>query len=168
MPDLKAVYRAGTLEAAAARLDEFEARWGERYPVVAPAWPRAWEHVVPMFAFPLAIRKMIYTTNALESLHRSLCKIIKTRESFPSDEAAARHHLQALRRVLGVAGGLVATRCKLLLSRYEVQLGNSGIPGVRASCPQWAEDPFSTRARCRAPRRQAIPERPKSQTELYT
>ena len=77
-------------EAAAARLDEFEARWGQRYPAVVPAWRRAWEHVVPMFAFPPAIRKMIYTTNALESLHRSLRKIIKTRGSFPSDEAAAR------------------------------------------------------------------------------
>ena len=49
----------------AARLDEFEARWGKRYPAVVPAWWRAWDHVVPMFAFPPAIRKMIYTTNAL-------------------------------------------------------------------------------------------------------
>lgn len=55
MPDLKAVYRAETLEAAAARLDEFEARWGERYPAVVPVWRRAWEHVVSMFAFPPAI-----------------------------------------------------------------------------------------------------------------
>ncbi len=87
MPDLKAVYRAESAEGAAARLDEFEARWGHRYPAVVPAWRRAWEHVVPMFAFPPAIRKMIYTTNALESLHRSLRKIIKTRGSFPGDEA---------------------------------------------------------------------------------
>ena len=84
MPDLKAVYRAESAEAAAARLDEFEARWGQRYPAVVPAWRRAWEHVVPMFAFPPAIRKMIYTTNALESLNRSLRKIIKTRGSFPA------------------------------------------------------------------------------------
>jgi len=97
MPDLKAVYRAETAEAAAARLDEFEARWGERYPAVVPAWRRAWEHVVPMFAFPPAIRKMIYSTNALESLHRSLRKIIKTRGSFPSDEAAAKLLFLAIR-----------------------------------------------------------------------
>ena len=64
MPDLKAVYRPETAEAAAARLDEFEARWGQRYPAVVPAWRRAWEHVVPMFAFPPAIRKIIYTTRA--------------------------------------------------------------------------------------------------------
>jgi putative transposase len=88
MPDIKAIYRAETGEAAAAKLDAFEARWGARYPAIAPCWRRAWEHVVPMFAFPPAIRKMIYTTNALESLHRSLRKIIKTRGSFPSDEAA--------------------------------------------------------------------------------
>ncbi len=80
---LRAIYRAETAEAAAAKLDEFEAGWGERYPAIVPAWRRAWEHVVPMFAFPPAIRKMIYTTNALESLHRSLRKIIKTRGSFP-------------------------------------------------------------------------------------
>ena len=97
MPDLRAIYRAETAEAAAARLDEFEACWGERYPAVAPAWRRAWEHVVPMFAFPPAIRKMIYTTNALESLHRSLRKIIKTRGSFPSDEAATKLLFLALR-----------------------------------------------------------------------
>ena len=97
MPDLKAVYRAETAEAAAARLDEFEARWGQCYPAVVPAWRRAWEHVVPMFAFPPAIRKMIYTTNALESLHRSLRKIIKTRGSFPSDEAAAKLLFLAIR-----------------------------------------------------------------------
>ena len=97
MPDLRAIYRAETAEAAAVRLDEFEAAWGERYPAIAPAWRRAWEHVVPMFAFPPPIRKMIYTTNALESLHRSLRKIIKTRGSFPSDEAASKLLYLALR-----------------------------------------------------------------------
>ena len=97
MPDLKAVYRAETAEAAATRLDEFEAAWGSHYPAIAPAWRRAWEHVVPMFAFPPQIRKMIYTTNALESLHRSLRKIIKTRGSFPSDEAATKLLFLAIR-----------------------------------------------------------------------
>ena len=66
-------------------------------PLVGPLWRRAWEHVVPMFAFPPAIRKMIYTTNALESLHRSLRKIIKTRGSFPNDEAAAKLLFLAIR-----------------------------------------------------------------------
>ena len=97
MPDLRAIYRAETAEAAAARLDEFEAGWGGRYPAIVPAWRRAWEHVVPMFAFPPAIRKMIYTTNALESLHRSLRKINKTRGSIPSDEAATKLLFLAIR-----------------------------------------------------------------------
>lgn len=90
MPDLKAIYRAETAEAALVRLGEFEALWGPRYPAIGQAWRRAWEHVVPLFAFPPAIRKMIYTTNAVESLHRSLRKIIKTRGSFPTDEAATK------------------------------------------------------------------------------
>ena len=97
MPDLKAIYRAETAEAAAVRLDEFEAAWGSFYPAIAPAWRRTWEHVVPMFAFPPAIRKLMYTTNALESLHRSLRKIIKTRGSFPSDEAATKLLFLAIR-----------------------------------------------------------------------
>ena len=97
MPGLKAIYRAESAAAAEGQLDAFEAEWGSRYPAVAPAWRRAWEHVVPMFAFPPAIRKMIYTTNTLESLHRSLRKIIKTRGSFPSDEAAAKLLYLAIR-----------------------------------------------------------------------
>jgi putative transposase len=97
MPDLKAIYRAETAEAAAAELDNFEAEWGKRYPAIGQAWRRAWQHVVPLFAFPPAIRKMIYTTNAVESLNRSLRKIIKTRGSFPSDEAALKLLFLAIR-----------------------------------------------------------------------
>jgi putative transposase len=97
MPDLKAIYRAETAEAAAAELDAFEAEWGKRYPAIGQAWRRAWQHVVPLFAFPPAIRKMIYTTNAVESLNRSLRKIIKTRGSFPTDEAALKLLFLAIR-----------------------------------------------------------------------
>ena len=88
IPDLKAIYRAETAEMAGAELEVFEVQWGKRYPAIGQAWRRAWEYVVPLFAFPPAIRKVIYTTNAVESLHRSLRKIIKTRGSFPTDEAA--------------------------------------------------------------------------------
>src|SRR5499427_6036686 len=97
MPDLKAIYRAETAETAAAELEAFEARWGKRYPAIGQAWRRAWEYVVPLFAFPPAIRKVIYTTNAVESLHRSLRKIIKTRGSFPTDEAALKLLFLAIR-----------------------------------------------------------------------
>ncbi len=62
---------------AAAELDEFEAEWGKRYPAIGQAWRRAWENVMPLFAFAPGIRKMIYTTNAVEGLNRSLRKIIK-------------------------------------------------------------------------------------------
>lgn len=88
IPDLKAIYRAESAEAALDRLADFEAIWGQRYPTVGQAWRRAWEHVTPLFAFPPEVRRMIYTTNAVESLNRSLRKIIKTRGSFPNDDAA--------------------------------------------------------------------------------
>ena len=65
MPDLKAIDRAETAAAAAVELDRFEVEWGKRYPAIGQAWRRAWEHAVPLFAFPPAIRKMIYTTNAV-------------------------------------------------------------------------------------------------------
>jgi putative transposase len=87
-PDLKAIYRAESEAMAQQRLEEFEAKWGARYPAIGQSWRRAWQHVVPFFAFPPAIRKMIYTTNAVEAVNRSLRKIIKTRGSFPTDEAA--------------------------------------------------------------------------------
>jgi transposase-like protein len=79
------------------QLEAFEAKWGKRYPTIGAAWRRAWEQVVPLFAFAPALRRMIYTTNAVESLHRSLRKIIKTRGSFPNDEAALKLLFLALR-----------------------------------------------------------------------
>jgi putative transposase len=88
MPSIRAIYQAENADSALARLEEFEAEWGKRYPAIGQAWRRSWEHVIPFFAFAPAIRKMIYTTNAVEALNRSLRKIIKTRGSFPTDEAA--------------------------------------------------------------------------------
>ena len=77
-PDLKAIYRAENEEVALRRLEAFEAKWGSRYPAIGQSWRRAWGQVTPLFAFPPAVRKMIYTTNAVEAVHRSLRKIIKT------------------------------------------------------------------------------------------
>src|SRR6266446_5856040 len=88
LPAIKAIYRAENADMALVRLEEFEDEWGKRYPAIGQAWRRAWEHVVPFFAFAPGVRKMIYTTNAVEALHRSLRKIIKTRGSFPNDDAA--------------------------------------------------------------------------------
>ena len=101
LPALRAIYRAETAEVAELRLADFEAEWGKKYPAIAPAWRRAWNEVIPFFAYPPQIRKMIYTTNAIESLHRGLRKIIKTRGAFPSDEAAIKLLYLALRN-LGV------------------------------------------------------------------
>ena len=88
---LKAVYRAGDAEAGLAALAEFEAGpWGEKYPAIAQSWRRNWDHVIPFFAFPEAVRRMIYTTNAIESLNAKIRRAVRTRGHFPSDDAAAK------------------------------------------------------------------------------
>jgi len=95
--DLRPIYTAQTAEEAAARLDEFAAKWDATHPTISQVWRRNWERITPFFAFPNEIRKVIYTTNAVESLHMSLRKIIKTRGSFPNEEAAIRLLYLALR-----------------------------------------------------------------------
>ena len=97
LPSIKAIYHAENADVALLRLEDFEAEWGKRYPAIGAAWRRAWEHVIPFFAFAPEIRKMIYTTNAVEALNRSLRKIIKTRGSFPNDEAAMKLLYLAIR-----------------------------------------------------------------------
>ncbi len=97
---LKTIYAAPTEEAALAALGAFEASpLGQRFPTVSPAWRRAWTQVIPFFAFPPSIRRLLYTTNALENLHRQLRKIIKTRGHFPTDEAATKLLWLALRKI---------------------------------------------------------------------
>ncbi len=109
--DLKRIYQAATADRAAIELDTFEEIWAGKYPSIAPAWRRAWQEVIPFFAFDPAIRKIIYTTNAIESLNRfggktihrivffstSLRKPIKTRGSFPTEEAATKLIYLAIR-----------------------------------------------------------------------
>ena len=86
--DLRPIYTAPTVEAAEQRLDDFAAKWDATYPTISQAWRRNWDHLKPFFAYPADIRKVIYTTNAVESLNMSLRKVIKTRGSFPTEEAA--------------------------------------------------------------------------------
>lgn len=81
--DLKPVYRVVTVDEAERQLGEFAAKW-PKYPAIARLWREQWERVIPFSAFPEEVRKVVYTTNAVESLHKSLRKIIKTRGSFPS------------------------------------------------------------------------------------
>jgi putative transposase len=97
---LRPIYAAVSAEAAEAALDAFEAgEWGRKFPTVVSAWRRAWERVIPFFAFPPAIRRVIYTTNAIESVNARLRKIIKTRGHFPTDEAASKLIWLALRNI---------------------------------------------------------------------
>jgi len=98
---LRPIYTAVSEEAALAALQAFAAGpWGAKYPSIAQSWQRAWEHVTPFFAFPPEIRRVIYTTNAIESLNMQMRKIIKTRGHFPTDEAAIKLLWLALRNVL--------------------------------------------------------------------
>jgi len=97
--DLKAIYRAVTERQAAQELDEFIGKWGGRYQAIGKLWKENWDRVTPFFDFPAEVRKMIYTTNAVESLHMTMRKIIKTRGSFPSEEAALKLLYLALRNV---------------------------------------------------------------------
>jgi putative transposase len=98
--DLRAIYRALTVEQAEQQLGHFAERWDERYPTISALWRRHWSQVIPFFAFPAEIRKIIYTTNAVESLNMSLRKAIKTRGAFPSEEAALKVIYLALRNVI--------------------------------------------------------------------
>jgi putative transposase len=96
---LKPIYKAPTADEAERQLGEFEAEW-PKYPAIARLWREQWERVVPFFAFPEEVRKIVYTTNAVESLHMSLRKIIKTRGSFPTEEAAFKLLYLALEKVV--------------------------------------------------------------------
>ena len=97
---IKPIYTATNAEAAEAELNAFEAGpWGQKFPTVVGAWRRAWDRVIPFFAFPPEVRRVIYTTNAIESVNARLRKIIKTRGHFPSDDAATKLIWLALRNI---------------------------------------------------------------------
>jgi putative transposase len=95
--DLRPIYTAPTREVAEQKREEFAAKWDRTHPTIAQIWKRNWERITPFFAFPDDIRKVIYTTNAIESLNMCMRKIIKTRGSFPNEEAALRLLFMALR-----------------------------------------------------------------------
>lgn len=96
--DLKPIYKASTADEAEQQLNEFEKKW-PKYPAIVRLWRDQWAQVIPFFAFPEEVRKVVYTTNAVESLHMSLRKIIKTRGSFPTEEAAIKLLYLALTKV---------------------------------------------------------------------
>lgn len=97
---LKPIYQAVTAEDAREKLEAFsESVWGRKYPMIAQSWKRNWEQVIPFFAFPVEVRRMIYTTNAIESLHSQIRKGIRGRGHFPSDDAATKLIWLILRNV---------------------------------------------------------------------
>ncbi len=87
MNDLKPVYRAATKDAAEMALDELEAKWGSLYPFVLQSWRRKWENLTVYFKYPENVRKVIYTTNAIEAVHRQFRKLTKTKGAFPNENS---------------------------------------------------------------------------------
>lgn len=97
--DLRTIYTAATIEEAEMRLVEFAAKWSAGYPAVVQSWQRNWARIVPFFDYPAEIRKVIYTTNAIESVNMSLRKVTKNRGSFPNDDALIKLYYLALRNI---------------------------------------------------------------------
>jgi len=87
MVDLKLVYRASNQENAEAALDELEKKWGDTYPIVIKSWRRKWTHLSAYFKYPQPIRTIIYTTNAVEAVHRQFRKLTKTKGAFPNENS---------------------------------------------------------------------------------
>ncbi len=97
--DLKRIYQSATAEEAEGRLTEFETKWNATHAPIAQSWRRNWPRIIPFFDYPPEIRKVIYTTNAIESVNMSLRKITKNRGAFPSDEALLKLFYLALRNI---------------------------------------------------------------------
>jgi putative transposase len=106
---LKPIYQAATVEAAADALDDFELEWGDQYPAIVDVWRRNWERFTPFLAFDPAIRKIIYTTNAIESLNYQLRKVTKTRGHFPTEDAVLKILYLAVRNIGNHRGGDLGT-----------------------------------------------------------
>ncbi len=97
--DLKLIYQSATAEQAEMELTAFEAKWDKTHPTIGMSWRRNWAQIIPFFAYPADIRKVIYTTNAIESLNMSLRKVTKNRGSFPTDEAMLKLLYLALKNI---------------------------------------------------------------------
>ena len=121
---LRPIYTAPSAEAAAAELDAFEqGPWGRKFPTVVAAWRRAWDRVIPFFAFAPAVRRVLYTTNAIESVHARLRKIIKTRGHFPSDDAATKLIWLALRNITADRGR-AAKQWREAMNQFAIAYGD--------------------------------------------
>ena len=97
--DLRTIYTSATEQQAEIALEAFGKKWDAKYPTISRLWRNHWEHVIPFFDYPDDIRKVIYTTNAIESLNRSLRKVIKTKGAFPNDAAILKIFYLALQNI---------------------------------------------------------------------
>jgi putative transposase len=95
---LKPIYRAANADAALVELERFDEAWGARYPMIADAWRARWEHIIPFLALPEDLRRIVYTTNTIEAMHRQIRKAIKTRGHFPDEQAATKLIYLAIER----------------------------------------------------------------------
>jgi putative transposase len=120
--DLKPIYRAATAEQAELELAAFAGKWGDKYGAIVKQWRENWQRVIPFFAFPEEMRRVVYTTNAVESLHMSMRKIIKNRGSFPNEEAAMKLLYLALKNV--VKKWETVQNWKSALNRFEILWGD--------------------------------------------
>ena len=121
--DLKRIYQSATADEAEQRLAEFEAKWDAAYLPISQSWRRNWPRIIPFFDYPPEIRKVIYTTNAIESVNMSLRKITKNRGSFPSDEALMKLFFLALRNI-SRKWTLPIRDWKAALTRFTIQFEN--------------------------------------------
>jgi putative transposase len=95
---LRPIYAAPNAEAAETELERFDETWGGCYPMIAQAWRRDWEHITPFLALPDELRRVVYTTNTIEAMHRQIRKAIKTRGHFPDEQAATKLIYLAIER----------------------------------------------------------------------
>ena len=127
---IKPIYTAPSAEAALAELDAFEhGQWGAKFPTVVASWRRVWDKVIPFFAFPPDVRRVIYTTNAIESVNAQLRKIIKTRGHFPSDDAATKLIWLALRNITA-DWGRAGHNWKTAMNQFALLYGDRFTKGV--------------------------------------
>ena len=96
--ELRPVYAAANIDAAADALAAFDEAWGERYPMIAESWRARWEHITPFLALPAELRRAVYTTNSIENLNRQITKASKTRGHFPDEQAATKLIYLAIQR----------------------------------------------------------------------
>ena len=121
--DLKRIYQSATAEEAEQRLGEFEAKWDDEYLPIGQSWRRNWARLIPFFDYPPEIRKVIYTTNAIESVNMGLRKLTKNRGSFPSDEALTKLFYLALRNI-SQKWTMPIRDWKAALTRFTIQFGD--------------------------------------------